>query len=218
MSRVFVLIASAASAVLLAVAVAAVGYRQADVTPAPPSGVTRPPAVPPTAPLLAPALTRRSGRVLTLDDALKELDLIRPGRARGADEFSVAMLDGRTFRLGEQRGKVVFVNFWATWCPPCRAEMPAMERLYARHRDAGFVMLAVSVDADPAVVKPFVTEGRFSFSVGLDPKMEVANAYGVRALPSSFIIDREGKVTAMALGPRAWDSDASHSLVEAMAR
>lgn len=218
MSRVSVLIASVASAVLLAVAVAAVGYRQADVAPPPSPGVARPQVDPPTAPLLVPARSGRSGGVLTLDDAVKKLELIRPLRARAADDFSVAMLDGRTFRLSAQRGKVVFVNFWATWCPPCRAEMPAMERLYARHREAGFVMLAVSVDADPAVVKPFVTERRFSFWVGLDPKMEVASAYGVRALPSSFIIDREGKVTAMALGPRAWDSDASHSLVEAMAR
>src|SRR5207245_1780641 len=97
--------------------------------------------------------------------------------------------DGTTFRLLDYRGRVVFVNFWATWCPPCREEMPAMEKLYRQHKDEGFVLLAVSLDGDPEKVPPFLRNGRFTFPVGLDPKMDVANTYGVRALPSSFIVD-----------------------------
>ena len=93
-----------------------------------------------------------------------------------------------------------------------------MERLYSRHRDDGFVMVAVSVDADPAIVTPFLKDGRFTFRVGLDPKMALATAYGVRALPSSFIVDRQGNLAALALGPRTWDSDASHALIAGMVR
>jgi peroxiredoxin len=108
------------------------------------------------------------------------------------------------------------VNFWATWCPPCLEEMPALERLYRRHREAGFVLVAVSLDADPGKVQEFLTRHHLTFPVGLDPKTRVAELYGVRALPSTFIVDRHGNLSALALGPRAWDNDASHSLVEAL--
>jgi peroxiredoxin len=151
-------------------------------------------------------------------DALKELDLIRPARQRGADDFTLPLADGKRFRLSEQRGKVVLVNFWATWCPPCKEEMPAMERLYQRHKDRGFVLVAISLDSDSALVRPFVSQHKFTFPVALDPKLSVANAYGVRALPSSFVVDRSGNLAGLAIGPRAWDNEASHSLVEALAR
>lgn len=93
-----------------------------------------------------------------------------------------------------------------------------MERLWRQHRGNRFVLVAVSVDTDPAVVAPFVATHGFSFPVALDPKMTTANAYGVRALPSSFLVDREGTLAGLALGPRAWDNDAAHSLVEALSR
>ena len=160
----------------------------------------------------------RASRPPSIDESLKKLDLIRPGRTRAAAEFAVATADGKGFRLNDYRGKVVFLNFWATWCPPCREEMPAMERLYARHRARGFVVVAVSVDADPRVIAPFLKASGFTFPVGLDPKMDVANAYGVRALPSSFIVDRQGNLAALAMGPRMWDSEASHALIEALVR
>jgi peroxiredoxin len=192
---------------------------------APPEGADSPTAVSaprPTAPAVAsaprPARPPRPGRMLGLNEALRELDLIKPGRQKIADSFTLPTPDGGTFKLNEHRGKVVFVNFWATWCPPCRDEMPAMERLYRQHKDAGLVMLAVSVDADPKAITPFVSEHKLSFLIGLDAKMEVANTYGVRALPSTFIVDRDGNMAALAIGPRVWDNDASHSLVEALAR
>jgi len=93
-----------------------------------------------------------------------------------------------------------------------------MERLWQQHKDQGFVILAVSVDSVEAKVKPFVQEHGFTFPVVLDSAMDVANAYGVRALPSSFFVDRQGQLAALALGPRRWDGDASHSLVEALLR
>jgi thiol-disulfide isomerase/thioredoxin len=118
--------------------------------------------------------------------------------------------------LGERRGQVVLINFWATWCPPCREEMPALERLYRQHKEQGLELVAISIDSDPAVVSPYVKASKLTFPIALDPKAEVANKYGVRALPSSFVVDRQGTMTALALGPRVWDNAASHSLVEAL--
>ena len=93
-----------------------------------------------------------------------------------------------------------------------------MERLWQHHKDQGFVIVAVSLDADPTVVKPFVDRHTLTFPVALDPKMDLGNAYGVRALPSSFVVDTQGYLAALALGPRRWDNDASHSVVEGLLR
>jgi peroxiredoxin len=151
-----------------------------------------------------------------IDEAARELDLIRPARPKQASDFSVSLLGGQTLELKGQRGKPMLINFWATWCAPCRDEMPAMERLYLKHRERGFMLLAVSVDTDAALVKPFLEKYRLTFPVALDAKMDLANTYGVRALPASFLIDRNGYLTALALGPRAWDNRAAHALIEAM--
>jgi peroxiredoxin len=96
--------------------------------------------------------------------------------------------------------------------------MPAMDRLYRQHREAGFTLVAVSVDADSKLVAPFVTARKFAFAVALDPSMSMANTYGVRALPSSFIVARDGTLAALAIGPRHWDNDAAHSLIEGLTR
>jgi peroxiredoxin len=157
-------------------------------------------------------------RVLSSADAFKELDLIKPSREKLAHDFTLPMQNAQTFHLADQRGKIVFVNFWATWCGPCREEMPAMERLWREHREHGFVVVAVSVDSNPNAVAPFVKKGGFTFPVVLDPKLQVSNAYGVRVVPSSFLIDKKGNLAALALGPRMWDGDAAHSLIDAMVR
>jgi len=153
-------------------------------------------------------------RRLSLDEAIKELELIRPPRPKYADDFTLPTAAGTSFRLSAHRGRPIFMNFWATWCPPCLEEMPSMERLWRDQKQSGFVMLAVTVDADPKVVAPFVERHGFTFTVGLDAKMELAQIYGVRALPSSFVIDRDGQLAAVAIGPRAWDNVAAQSLIE----
>lgn len=180
------------------------------------------PAEAPKAPVAGPAapsgVEMMGARAHAAEAAMKDLDLIRPARRKLADDFTVKTSDGGSFRLSAHRGHVVMINFWATWCPPCLEEMPAMQRLYDRHRKDRFLMLAVSVDADPRVVAPFVKERKFTFTIGLDPKMELANAYGVRGLPASFIVDGEGHLAALALGPRPWDTNAAHALVQGMTR
>lgn len=159
----------------------------------------------------------RPGKVLPLAEAMKELDLIRPARTKAAEDFALPMPGGGTFKLSEHRGKVVMVNFWATWCPPCLEEMPAMERLYRKQKEAGFTLVAVSVDSDGARIAPFVREHRLTFPIALDPRMDLANGYAVRALPSSFLVGRDGNLAALAIGPRHWDGDAALSVVEGLA-
>jgi peroxiredoxin len=213
----------------LIIVTAAVGFltverqQHANASASPPAGGSNaggPPSSRSTTstPAVTSAARPRGGKVLALADAIKELDLIRPARPKLADEFSIATHGGGKIKLTEQRGKVVMINFWATWCPPCLEEMPAMERLYRRQKDGGFTLIAVSVDADPKKVAPFVKEHQLSFPIGLDPRMDLANSYGVRALPSSFIVARDGNLAALAIGPRQWDNDAAHSLVEGLAR
>jgi peroxiredoxin len=210
-------------ALFLVVAAIGVALYAAATAPTPeaaaPSGVVPRGESAPVAAAGAPATVSPSPAAgPSIDAALKRLDLIKPNRPRYAEDFTLPAHAGGDFTLSAQRGKVVLVNFWATWCPPCLEEMPAMERLWRRHKDAGFVLVAVSLDSDPKKVPPFVSAHKFSFPVALDPKMTVAEKYGVRALPSSFVIDRTGTMTGVALGPRSWDDAAAHGLVQAMLR
>lgn len=151
-------------------------------------------------------------------DPFHALDLIRPSRPIAAKDFAVPGLASATLRLSDFRGTARLVNFWATWCPPCKAEMPSMERLYRRYKARGFTVLAISLDTDTAAVAPFVRRFTLTFPIGLDPKLKVADDYTVRALPSSFLIDRTGTIVAVALGPRDWDGAAAHGVIEALLR
>jgi peroxiredoxin len=135
-----------------------------------------------------------------------------------AEDFSF-QLNGQPARLSDLRGKVVVLNFWATWCPPCKEEMPSMDRLYKRYKDHGFTIAAISIDGGGIqAVAAFVKKLGLTFPIGLDPTLDVANRYTVRALPSSFLIDREGNMVAVALGPRDWDGIAARAVVEVLLR
>jgi peroxiredoxin len=113
-----------------------------------------------------------------------------------AVDFQLGDLDGRQVRLSDLRGQVVLLNFWATWCPPCKAEMPDLQALYrdqgAAHR---FVVVGVDVEEDRAVTQAFARQFGLSFPLLVDSAGQVSNDhYGIRALPTSLIIDRDGKV------------------------
>lgn len=176
------------------------------------------PAPTPPTPARAEPTSSRPGKALPLGEAMKDLDLIRPARAKLAEDFTLPTPGGGTFKLSDHRGKVVMVNFWATWCPPCLEEMPAMERLYRQQKASGFTLVAVSVDTEPMRVAPFVAKHKLTFPIALDTKMDLANSYSVRALPSSFIVARDGNLAALAIGPRHWDGNAAHSVIEGLAR
>jgi peroxiredoxin len=107
-------------------------------------------------------------------------------------DFSLQTVDGQTIELGDYRGQVVLLNIWATWCPPCRAEMPDLEAYYREHKMDGFVVLAVNSGESAETVAAFLEEQDFTFPVLLDPDGEVMSGYKVRGLPTSFFIDRGG--------------------------
>jgi peroxiredoxin len=125
-----------------------------------------------------------------------------------APDFALPDLQGKQHRLSDYHGKVVFLNLWTTWCPPCRMEMPAMERLYQRLRERDFVMLAVSEDEGGAsVVAPFVAELGLTFPILLDPDARLSPRFGVTGYPETFVIDRAGNVVNHFIGPAAWHSE-----------
>ncbi|HYM79013.1 MAG TPA: TlpA disulfide reductase family protein [Candidatus Dormibacteraeota bacterium] len=121
-------------------------------------------------------------------------------RRQNAD-FTLADLQGKSWHLRELKGKVVLVNFWATWCPPCRKEMPDLQALYDKYKDQGFVVLSIS-DEDTAKVSPFIAERKISYPVLLDPGRKVNDSFVVEGIPKSFVYDREGKLVAQSIDMR----------------
>ena len=113
-------------------------------------------------------------------------------RGKPAPDWALQDLSGNTVRLSDLRGQVVLVNLWATWCPPCRAEMPDLAALYLAHKDEGFVVLGVDDQERPQTVSEFLARSPVPYPVLLDPDSRVARAYGVSYLPASFVIDRRG--------------------------
>jgi peroxiredoxin len=130
-------------------------------------------------------------------------DPIRPGQA--APGFELPTLDGGSVSLEGLRGRVVLLNFWATWCGPCEAEMPAMQRLYDAFAGPEFEMVAVSVDASRDDVDAFQKRLALGFPIALDPEKRVANAYQSHRFPESYLIDRDGRILSRYIGPREWD-------------
>ena len=115
--------------------------------------------------------------------------------------FSLTALDGKTYNLDALRGKVVLLNFWATWCPPCRREMPDMEMLYKRFASKGLVVLAVS-DENRETVEEFLQKEHYTFPVLLDTGRKVNTAFGIEGIPISFVFDRQGKMVAQSIDMR----------------
>jgi peroxiredoxin len=116
-------------------------------------------------------------------------------------DFTLADLKGTTWHLRELHGKVVLLNFWATWCPPCRKEMPDLDALYNKFKDQGFVVLAIS-DEEAAKVSPFISERKISYPVLLDPGRKLSDAFIVNGIPKSFVYDRSGKMVAQSIDMR----------------
>lgn len=122
-------------------------------------------------------------------------------RRREHPKFTLQDLAGKKWNLSDLRGKVVLVSFWATWCPPCRKEMPDLEALYERFQSKGFVVLAIS-DEEAAKVAPFIHDRGVTFPVLLDPRRKVHEAFIVEGIPHSFVYDREGKLVAQSIDMR----------------
>ena len=149
---------------------------------------------------------------------MQELGFQLPRRSVQAVGFELQDLAGTTHSLDAYRGSVVFLNFWATWCAPCRIEMPAMQALHERLADtAAFAMVAVNLQEDAGRVRGFADELELSFRILLDSSGEIAAAYGARTLPMSYIIDKDGSILARIIGTRSWDEPEFEQLFRTLA-
>ncbi|MCL2804830.1 MAG: TlpA family protein disulfide reductase [Treponema sp.] len=121
-------------------------------------------------------------------------------------DFTLQNLNGENVTLSSYKGKVVLLNFWATWCPPCRDEMPSMETLYKRYKNQGLELLAVNLRENPAAVRQFIQRGGYTFPIPLDTNGRVSGNYGVEAIPTTYVIDREGMIIGRIVGAIHWDT------------
>jgi len=122
-----------------------------------------------------------------------------------APQFSIPSLEGHELALNDYRGKYLLVNFWATWCGPCKVEMPSLEALHQKFKKQNFAIIAVSNDIFGAqVVEPYIQAQNYTFPVGLDPKLKVSNQFGVTSLPTTFLINPQGKIIGVLNGAENW--------------
>ena len=132
-------------------------------------------------------------------EALKDLAALDAKRATA--DFTLTDLTGKSWTLSQLKGKVVIVNFWATWCPPCRKEMPDLETIYEKYKDQGLVILGIS-DETVDKVQPFITEHKYTYPIMLDPGRKVNDVYEISGIPKNFVYNREGKLVAQSIDMR----------------
>jgi len=152
-----------------------------------------------------PAQAQQPGKGLT---ALPE----RPQ----APDFDLLDIDGNSHRLSSYRGKVLIINFWATWCPPCRAEMPSMQRAWEVLQKEGIMMLAINVGEDEDTISQFTANYPVEFPLLMDRDSSVVTKWPVRGLPTTFVVDPEGRLTYRAIGGRDWDDEELLGLIRAL--
>jgi len=129
-------------------------------------------------------------------------------------EFTLATPEGKKISLKDFRGKTVFLNFWASWCVPCREEMPAMERLYQEFKDKNFVVLAVGVKDRKQDAINFIKELKLTYPIAFDPEGQVGLLYGAWGLPTTYLIGPKGEGLARAWRPAEWYSPAARKLIK----
>jgi len=135
-----------------------------------------------------------------------------------APDFTLKSLDGRNIKLSEQAGNVVLLNFWASWCGPCRKEMPLLNELHDKYSPLGFMVLGVNVELDSAQARRFLDDNPVSFPVLLDSENKVTQAYEVVAMPTTAIIDRHGKIRYLHKGYKDGDEQKYRKIVKQLIR
>ncbi len=149
-------------------------------------------------------------------DVMADFGVVQPKTRMLAPDFSLKGVDGKVRSLSSLRGKSVMLHFWATWCAPCRQEMPLLHGLSKELEDDDVVLLCVNVDrGNQAGVKDFMGAINPDFNTLLDPEGDVRNAYSIRALPTTYLIGRDGKLSGLIMGERDW-SKAAPALLKAM--
>ncbi len=150
------------------------------------------------------------------DDVFAAMAIERPKTRLPAPAFSAGQLDETVLSLGDYAGKLVLLNFWATWCLPCREEMPGMQRLWQQYRERGFTVIAVAADDDREEVARFVANTSLDFPVVMDGDGRIRRQYEVVGLPMSYLIGRDGRLSGRLLGSRDWHSKEALALIESL--
>ncbi len=130
-----------------------------------------------------------------------------PGSGAPAQDFSLASRGGARLSLSQYRGQVVMINFWATWCGPCRQEMPLLDAMYRKYKPMGFTIIGVNVEPDSKAAEAFLGKTPVTFPIAFDPDSKVSSMYSVQGMPSSIIVDRKGNVRVVHRGYRPGDEN-----------
>lgn len=154
---------------------------------------------------------RQKTPAITEDELLKKLSIEKFEKKTSAPDFTLKDLQGNRISLRDLRGKVIFLNFWATWCPPCRLEMPTMEELHKEFGSQGLVILAVNHREDAEEIKPFYGQHQLTFTALLDEEGKVFDLYSAWSLPTTFLINRSGEIVGRVVGYRDWHSEQARS-------
>ncbi len=132
-------------------------------------------------------------------------------------DFSLEGVNNKTVRLSALKGNVIFLNFWASWCGPCKDEMPSMEALYQRYKERDLVLLAISVDEGSSEpTRKFIQKNRYHFPVLLDPAGKTLDLFEIDKIPATVIIDKKGRMIGRAIGPRDWSRPEFFSMIDQM--
>jgi thiol-disulfide isomerase/thioredoxin len=146
--------------------------------------------------------------------AFEEAGIHVPDEGLAPIDFNLPLLDGTKITLSQFKGKVVFLNFWATWCGPCRSEMPSMEAVYQKLKNRGFEILAVNLGEKKGEVSSFMNEYKLNFPAVLDEKQINGYYYNVQAIPTTFIIDKRGLIIGRIVGSINWNTPKVISALE----
>lgn len=150
----------------------------------------------------------------TLSRLFEEMGIVQMDPVDVPVEIRLPDLNGSYVSLSDFKGKILFINFWATWCPPCREEMPSMQKLHDRLKDKDFVMVAIDLQEPVEPVKKFLKEYKLTFMTLLDANGEVGLLFGIQSIPTTLIMDKQGRIIGVAIGARDWANKKSIALFE----
>jgi thiol-disulfide isomerase/thioredoxin len=149
-----------------------------------------------------------------IDRLFSKMGIIKIPPAEDPVKINLKDMNGKNKSLSDFRDKIVFLNFWTTWCPTCRIEMPSMEKLHQKLKNKDFAMVTVNLQESASQVKAFFKEFKLTFTALLDSSGEVGASFAIRAIPTTYILDKTGRIIGRVSGPREWDSKAAIALFE----
>jgi peroxiredoxin len=165
---------------------------------------------------LLTALNALAAERPAIAELLKPLNVLAYPSLMHPPDFSGLTADNRTVSLASLRGKVLLFNFWASWCLECRPEMPMFERLHREFSAQGLAVVGINAREGTSIIRAYAKELNLTFPLIQDPSGKINSAYGVIGLPTTFLIGRNGRAVALAIGPREWDGKAARALIQAL--